>query len=72
MSHEPVKNLSDAIFGPVNTAYQSGGFALAFLSLGAFVMLVAFILAGNDNVRYGITIVAHSGEGTCSEWLRNC
>jgi hypothetical protein len=52
MSNGPVQSLSDAIFGPVNTAYQTGGLALAFLSMGAFVMLVAFFLPGNDKVGY--------------------
>jgi hypothetical protein len=52
MSNGPVKSLSDAIFGPVNTAYQTGGLALAFLSMGAFVMLVAFFMPGNDKVGY--------------------
>jgi predicted transcriptional regulator len=60
MTNGPVKNLSDAVFGPVNTAYQVGGLALAFLSLGAFVMLAAFFLPGNDNVRY---VVVFTGLG---------
>src|ERR1041385_1131380 len=56
MSNETMKNLSDAIFAPVNTAYRTGGFALAFLSLGSFEMLVAFFLPGNEGVRYVLVI----------------
>ena len=44
MPKEPLKPLSEAIFGPVTRAYKAGGFGLAFLALGAFLMLAAFFL----------------------------
>jgi hypothetical protein len=56
MSNGTLKSLSDAVFAPVNTAYQAGGFALAFLSLGSFEMLVAFFLPGNETVRYVLVL----------------
>jgi hypothetical protein len=36
------KSLSEALFEPINKAYQVGGLGLAFLVLGAFIMLIAF------------------------------
>jgi hypothetical protein len=44
MPKEPLKPLSDAIFDPVTKAYKAGGLGLAFLGLGAFLMLAAFLL----------------------------
>ena len=52
MSKEPIKLLSDAIFNPTTKAYKAGGLGLAFLSLGAFLMLVAFLLPGRGVGEY--------------------
>jgi hypothetical protein len=38
---EPVRLLSAAISEPIERAYRTGGFGLAFLFLGALFMLVA-------------------------------
>ena len=48
----PIKPLSDAIFSPVSKAYKAGGFGLAFLTLGAFLMLVAFFLPERKLLSY--------------------
>jgi hypothetical protein len=54
MMKEPLKPLSDAIFGPVTRAYKAGGLGLAFLGLGAFLMLVAFLLPDRGLLGYVI------------------
>ena len=40
-----VKNLSDAIIEPITKAYRVGGFGLAFLLLGALMMLTATVMS---------------------------
>lgn len=52
MSKEPIKLLSDAIFSPTSKAYKAGGLGLAFLSLGALLMVAAFLLPGRGIVGY--------------------
>jgi hypothetical protein len=54
MSQETLKPLSDALFDPVSRAYKAGGLALAFLTLGAFLMLVAFLRSTKDTASYVI------------------
>jgi hypothetical protein len=44
----PEKSLSDAIFEPITKAYKAGGLGLAFLALGAFLMLAAFVRPQRD------------------------
>lgn len=41
----PVKSLSDSIMEPITKAYRVGGFGLAFLLLGALLMLTATLIA---------------------------
>jgi hypothetical protein len=41
----PVKSLSDTIMEPITKAYRVGGFGLAFLLLGALLMLTATLIA---------------------------
>jgi hypothetical protein len=57
MAKEPLKPLSDAIFGPVTKAYKAGGLGLAFLGLGAFLMLAAFLLPDRGPLGYVIVVV---------------
>ena len=52
MAKTPEKSLSDAIFDPVSKAYKVGGFGLAFLALGAFLMLFAAFLPTAGALRY--------------------
>lgn len=52
----PVKNLSDAIIEPITKAYRVGGFGLAFLLLGALMMLTATIMS-KSAVSYLLTFV---------------
>jgi hypothetical protein len=52
MPETPEKTLSDAIFDPVSKAYKVGGFGLAFLALGAFLMLFAAFLPASGSLRY--------------------
>ena len=42
MSSSPKVRLSDAISAPILSAYKAGGLGLAFLTLGASLMLAAF------------------------------
>jgi hypothetical protein len=51
-----VKKLSDAVMGPLIKAYQIGGFGLAFLPLGALMMLTATFVAGG-NLSYSLAFV---------------
>lgn len=53
MSNVPdFKPLSEAIFEPVNKAYKAGGFGLAFLTSGAFLMLIGFLLSDRGPLTY--------------------
>jgi hypothetical protein len=47
-----IKPLSDAVSEIVIKAYKAGGFALAILTLGAFLMLLAFFLRQPGPVRF--------------------
>jgi hypothetical protein len=52
MTITPLKPLSEAIFEPLNRAYKLGGFGLAFLALGSFLMLAAFFLPARGILPY--------------------
>jgi hypothetical protein len=54
MAKTPLKPLSQAIFEPVTKAYKAGGFGLAFLTLGAFLMLAAFFLPDRGRTAYAV------------------
>jgi hypothetical protein len=43
---DPVKSLSDAIIEPITKAYRVGGFGLAFLLLGALMILFGALVSG--------------------------
>lgn len=66
----PEKSLSDAIFEPITKAYKAGGLGLAFLGLGAMLMLLAFSFP--DRGPLAVVIVA-TGFGlvvlTCTLFL---
>ena len=47
-----LKPLSDAIIEPLNKAYKAGGFGLTILSLGSFLMLLAFFQAEKGMLSY--------------------
>lgn len=52
MDRSVIKPLSDAVSETVIKAYKAGGFALAILKLGAFLMLLAFFLRQPGPVRF--------------------
>jgi hypothetical protein len=56
MPRTPEKLLSNALFGPLTKAYKAGGLALAFLSLGAFLMLTAFMRSERDVLTYSTAV----------------
>lgn len=52
------RNLSEAIFAPVNRAYKLGGLGLAFLSLGAFMMLSVALVVDQPTLLSGVVAVS--------------
>jgi hypothetical protein len=51
------KHVSDGVSAPLLKAYGAGGFGLAFLTLGAILMLTAFFLNQPGPVRYTVLAV---------------
>ena len=51
------KHVSDSVSAPLLRAYGAGGFGLAFLTLGAILMLTAFFLNQPGPVRYTVLAV---------------
>jgi cellulose biosynthesis protein BcsQ len=47
-----MKSLADAIFEPINKAFKAGGLVLTLLSVGAFLMLVAFFWPNKGVISY--------------------
>jgi uncharacterized membrane protein YciS (DUF1049 family) len=50
-----VKSLSDAVMEPITKAYRVGGFGLAFLLLGALMMLAATFVSAST-LSYSLVI----------------